>query len=187
MGIKNYHTGATSHQLLAVVTPALFRASSSRYSIPHIHAALYEPQSRVHIRIARLRHLRAWYRCTLSRRQVRGMTVTVTSILVQHKIANKRGVLFNPLPLANRSIPSVCAQGIPREPPLYFVHIPPFCHEEEDGPCDDPEESEVEDPADPAGAPVVYERGRVDVDGFLVDAEGDVGIATVVRGADYVF
>ena len=77
--------------------------------------------------------------------------------------------------------------GVAREVPVHTVHVPPLCHEEEDGPGDDPEESEVEYPADPAGTPFVDERGRVDVDCFFVDAEGYVGPATVVSGADQAF
>lgn len=114
------------------------------------------------------------------------MAISITRVLVQHQLANKSRVLVNPLHLTDCSIRSAPAYGIPPEPPLHFVHVPPLRHEEEYGPCDDPEECEVEDPANPAGAPAVNERGRVDVDGFLVDAECDVGIATVVSRADYV-
>ena len=114
------------------------------------------------------------------------MAISITTIFVQHQVADESRVFVYPLHLIDRGIWFSPVHGIPREPPLYLVHVPPLRHEEKYGPCDDPEECEVEDPADPAGAPAIDERGRVDVDSFLVDAEGYVGVAAVVRRTDYV-
>ena len=115
------------------------------------------------------------------------MLVTITRVLIQHQVANKSRVLINPIHLTDsREDPVSTSRRPARKRPLHFVHGPPLRCEEEDRPGDDPEESEVEDPADPAGAPPVDERGRVDVDCFLVDAEGDVGVAAVMRGSDQI-
>jgi hypothetical protein len=53
------HIKPADDQSLAVIAPALLRrASPSRHSVPNIDASLDEAQRRVHIRIARLWHLR---------------------------------------------------------------------------------------------------------------------------------
>lgn len=182
VNIKN-----ATYQPLAVIAPALLRrASPSRHCIPNIYTILYKAQRRIHIRITRLRHLRSLRRCALPRRKVCRMAISITTIFVQHQLADESRMLIHPLHFIDRCIRFPPVDRIPREPPLYLVHVPPLRHEEKYGPCDDPEECEVEDPADPACTPAVDESGRVDVDGFLVDAEGDVGVPAVVRRADDV-
>jgi hypothetical protein len=160
MGIEVIWQKPARHQPpLAVIAPALVRrASACSYCIPRIDSALHEAQGRVDIRIAGLRHLCPWWRWIVSRCKICRMAVAITSVFVHDKFTNKSRVLVDPLHLGKCGHLSA-GRMVAREVPIHAVHVPPLGREEEDRPGKDPEESDVEDVADPAGAPAINHGG----------------------------
>lgn len=134
-------------------------------SIPDTDAISNEVYRRVDIRVPPSRRLRS--RLFNVFRRSRFTTSRIALKLIHDQLANMAPVAFKPLRLTDSGI--LLASGftlsqLSREIPIHGIHVPPLGCEDEDRPDDDPEESEVEDPAYPVRAPLVDDMRPVDVD-----------------------
>lgn len=114
----------------------------------------------------------------------------IALVPVYHQPPDQVPVLREPLLLTERGVPLavlgvVGVGGRQREGPVDRVNGPAGGEEVEQGPGKDPQEAEVEDPADPGGgAPAVDGVRRVDVNGALFERKADQDVAAVVGRAD---
>lgn len=157
-------------------------------SIPDTDAISNEVYRRVDIRVPPSRRLRSRLLNFFGRS--RFTTGRIALKLIHDQLANMAPVAFEPLRLTDSGI--LLASGftlsqLSREIPIHGIHVPPLGCEDEDRPDDDPEESEVEDPAYPGRAPLVDNMGPVDVDRLLIHAESDVDMPAVLCGAYEAF
>lgn len=107
---------------------------------------------------------------------------------VQHEPLDQVGVLGEPLLLGEGGVALAAIGTREREGPVDGVDGPAAGEEVEQRPGEDPEEGEVEEPADPCrGAPAIDGVGRVNVDGALLEREGDEDVTAVVGRADQGF
>jgi hypothetical protein len=109
-------------------------------------------------------------------------------IAVQRQTTNSRAPFLKPLLLTDGSIALVAVAVGGREGPLCADDGVARRAEEENGPRDDPQEREVEEPAYPFLVPPdVDEMRRVNVYVFLLKRERDVDVAAVVCASDDAF
>ena len=152
------------------------RDPQPRLQEPHrrIHALMPRPNLAGHRRVFRARN---------HTRQV--LVARIALVAVQHESADADAPTLKPLLLAEGGVRFPPRRVGAREGPLGAHDGVALGGEEEVWPCEEPEEGQVEEPADPRlEPPFVDARRGVDVQGAVLDRERDADVAAVVGAAD---